>query len=64
MSYRLTKRGKYRFLIWLADNKLTLRKFAIKTGYSYTYINSIVNGKINITPKIQDLFRKFGYKVI
>lgn len=62
-SYKINKENKTKFLHWLVDNNLTIRKFAKKCGVSHQYLSSVLNGRANVTETVVSTFKKGGYEL-
>lgn len=63
-GYKITERGRIRFKKWLIDKNISMSSFALKIGVSKQYVSNIITGKIHITSKIRELFKKGGYTII
>lgn len=57
----ISKQVSREFKIWLVRNNLNQSSFATLCGCKRQYISQIVTGRVRITDKIIEMFKKNGF---
>lgn len=62
--YYITKGAQERFRRYLFNEHLSFAAFCKRAGVCRQYLDRAVKGKIPITPKVREAFRKGGYDLL
>lgn len=63
-KYYITETARERFRKYLFDERISFAAFCRRTGVSRQYLERAYHGKIPITSKIREAFKKGGYDLL